>query len=265
MLPRVNVIKCNEADYLLFTTDDLISKILYKSGQWEESLLVITRVFLRGVDKPLILDIGANLGAYSIPIAKDIQNIGGKVIGFEPQRIVYYQLCGNVILNRLDNYVALNKAVGDYDGEIEIPEINYEKNDNIGAFSLDKKYREHQNIEQYMLNQKSLVPIITLDSIDLEQSPVILKIDVEGFELNVLKGGQKFLEKHNFPPILFEAWDFKWFEEGKRELLDFLKYLGYEISLNIRRAEFVAQHPKNIRHVKFNWSENGIINMVRER
>ncbi len=88
-----------------------------------------------------MLDIGANLGAYSIPLAKSMRDVGGVLMAFEPQRILYYQLCGNVVLNRLDNFIAINKAVGDYDGDIEIPEINYENNTNIGAFSLDKTYR----------------------------------------------------------------------------------------------------------------------------
>jgi len=57
---------------------------------------------------------------------------------FEPQRIIYYQLCGNIVLNRLDNFRAFNQAVGDSDGDIEMPEINYENNVNIGAFSLEK-------------------------------------------------------------------------------------------------------------------------------
>lgn len=264
MLPRVNLIKCNEADYLLFSTNDAISANLYRTGQWEEYLLTISRAFLQELSSPLILDIGANLGSYSIPIAKGIQSIGGKVIAFEPQRIVYYQLCGNVILNRLDNYVALNKAVGDFDGEIEIPEINYEENSNIGAFSFDENYRKNLNMDKYMMNTKSYVPIITLDKLKVEKPPALIKIDVEGFELNVLKGSEEFLEKNGYPPILFEAWDLDWFEEGKRKLLNFLNYLGYEISMNIRQ-EFVAQHPKNEVYIKFQISNEGGINMIKER
>ncbi len=264
MLPRVNVVKCNDADYLLFATSDAISTVLYRTGQWEEYLLTISRFFIESAKDPLVLDIGANLGAYSIPIAKYIQRNGGKVIAFEPQRIIYYQLCGNVILNRLDNYTAIHKAVGDFNGEIEIPEVNYEENSNIGAFSLDKNYREHLDMEQYMTNKLTQVPIVTLDSISVDKSPELIKIDVEGFELNILKGGEGFLEKHNYPPILFEAWDLAWFEEGKRKLLNFLTYLGYEISLNIRQ-EYVAQHPKNACRVKFNLTDSGSIDMVRER
>lgn len=262
MLPRVNIIKCNEADYMLFSTDDAISNVLYRTGQWEDYLLTISKVFLQGVKNPLVLDIGANLGAYSIPLAKSMRDVGGVVMAFEPQRIVYYQLCGNVVLNRLDNFIAINKAVGDYDGDIEIPEINYEDNTNIGAFSLDKTYRQYLNMERFMGNEHTLVPIIKLDSLNLSNSPALIKIDVEGFELNVLQGGESFLESHNYPPILFEAWDLEWFKEDKGKLLKFFDYLGYKISLNIK-SEFVVQHPNNSVSVEFIQSENGLVNMMK--
>lgn len=183
-------------------------------------------------------------------------------MAFEPQRILYYQLCGNVVLNRLDNFIAINKAVGDYDGDIEIPEINYENNTNIGAFSLDKTYREYLNMERFMENDKALVPIIRLDSLELSNSPALIKIDVEGFQLNVLQGGESFLENHSYPPILFEAWDLEWFKDDKEKLLKFFDHLGYKISLNIK-SEFVAQHPKNSVSVEFNQSENGLVNMMK--
>jgi FkbM family methyltransferase len=264
MLPRVNLIKCNEADFLLFATDDVISNVLYRTGQWEEYLLTISSALIQNIESPLILDIGANLGAYSIPIAKSIQNTGGNVIAFEPQRIVYYQLCGNVVLNRLDNLQVFNKALGDFDGEIEIPDIDYENNKNIGAFSIDKKFRTHLNNQQYMLEKSTSIPILKLDSLKVEKQPALIKIDVEGYELNVLKGGEKFLEKHLYPPILFEAWELDWFIEEKNKLLKFLSYLGYEISFNIHQ-EFVAQHPKNTSHIRFNKSDDGSITMVKER
>lgn len=249
---------------MLFSTDDAISNVLYRTGQWEDYLLKISRVFLQDIQKPLVLDIGANLGAYSIPLAKGIRNVGGTVMAFEPQRIVYYQLCGNIVLNRLDNFIAINKAVGDYDGYIEMPEINYDENINIGAFSLEKTYRESLNIERFMKDNKTSVPILKLDSLKLAQSPALIKIDVEGFELNVLKGAEYFFEEHSYPPIMFEAWDLEWFKADKEKLIKFIDYLGYEISLNIK-SEFIAQHPSNSVRVDYLHSEDGTINMIRSK
>ena len=57
--------------------------------EYYEPLFEFGHNFLK--DGDTILDIGANLGAYSIPIAKDIQSVNGQVIAFEPQRIIFYQ------------------------------------------------------------------------------------------------------------------------------------------------------------------------------
>lgn len=265
MLPRINLIDCKEARYMLFNTSDAISNVLYKSGQWEEYLLAISRVIIDGNEAPIVFDIGANLGAYSIPLAKSIQSRGGMVYGYEPQRIIYYQLCGNIILNRLDNYEALNFAIGEEVGFIDIPSIDYENNHNIGAFSLSNDFRKGLDVEKYCNYNKSIsTRMITLDSVQLSKAPALIKIDVEGYELNVLKGGTNFLEQHHYPPLMFEAWNAPWFTESKIELLSFCERIGYDISFNIG-DEYIAQHPSNAVRIDFNKASDGSITMVRSR
>ena len=242
MLPKVNCVNCGELDYLLFSTPDLISNHLRWKGKWEEHLLMISRAFYYGVESPLVLDVGANLGAYSIPVAKDVQRLNGSVIGFEPQRIIYYQLCGNIFLNSLDNYRAFNQAVGDVDGFVEVPEVDYGTNRNIGAFSLDGEYRRFNGIDASVKSKTTKVPMIRLDDLEVEKSPSLIKIDVEGFEINVLKGAKDFLSRHRFPPVLFEAWNFDWFAEGRKELMACFLELGYKV-IHLGAADYIAQHP----------------------
>jgi FkbM family methyltransferase len=264
MLPRVNLIQCDQGDYLLFATRDAISTSLYQTGKWEEHILQLSRVFLSGLDAPLVLDIGANLGAYAIPVARDILPHGGSVYAFEAQRIVYYQLCGNVFLNRLDNVHAVHQAVGNSDGFVDIPEMNYESNNNVGAFSLSKEFRDRLDVQQHVKSTTCPVPMVRLDSLVLPKSPSLLKIDVEGYEIHVLRGGANFLREHNFPPIIFEAWHTDWFKAQKQEIFDFLTSLGYSIS-TIGMMEHVAQHERNAVHVEFVKNDNGSINLIRTR
>lgn len=264
MLPRISQVECHDADYLLFSTGDVISNVLYRTGKWEEHLLDISKFLLHGVDRPLILDIGANLGAYAIPMAKHIQSVGGEVIGFEPQRIVYYQFCGNIFLNRLDNCHAIYGAVGDVMGEVEIPEIEYENNLNIGAFSLDKKYRELQGVEDSVKKVTRIVPLINLDSLEMDRPPSIIKIDAEGYELSVLKGGSEFLSRYNYPSLIFEAWNYEWFESDKMQLMSYVAQLGYEV-VNVGASDYVAQHPENSRRVDLQMGEGGVVKMARIR
>jgi FkbM family methyltransferase len=264
MLPRVNLARFDDADYLLFSTPDLITNTLLQTGTWEPNLVAITSMFCGGVDAPLVLDIGANLGAYTIPVAKALQKMSGTVVAFEPQRIVYYQLCGNICLNRIDNVFALNQAVGETEAMVEIPRIDYKNFTNIGAFSIERKYRELNGSEASMLSGGEPIRVITLDKLSLPERPAFIKLDVEGSELRVLKGGMNFLRKNLYPPVLFEAWHESWFIEEKAALLTMFRELGYGVT-PIGGYDHLAQHPKHPAEVRFNKQEDGTTTVERSR
>jgi FkbM family methyltransferase len=221
-------------------------------------------MFTGGVDAPLVLDIGANLGAYTIPVAKELQKVSGTLYAFEPQRIVYYQLCGNIFLNRLDNVFAANQAVGETEGTVEIPRIDYENFMNIGGFSIDRKYRKLNGTEAAMRSGSESVPLVTLDNLSLPERPAFIKLDAEGSEPGILKGGRHFLRNHLYPPILFEAWHESWFEEEKASLLTMFRELGYGVTA-IGGGDHLAQHPDHPAQVRFNRQEDGATTVERIR
>jgi hypothetical protein len=71
----------------------------------------------------------------------------------------------------------------------------------------------------------------------------LIKIDVEGHELEVLKGGIETIKYNKYPPIIFEAWTWKpWYQEKRTALFDYLKGHGYEITEGIN-SNNLAQHP----------------------
>ena len=244
MLPRVNLIRSEMGDYLGFA-DEFIATQLFKTGKWENHLVDVALQFVRDIESPLVIDIGANLGAFTIPVAIGLQHkIGSQVISFEPQLMVYYQLCGNVFLNRLDNVMCKNEALGLDDGVLEIPRPNYELLKNIGAFSMDEKIRQLNGSDITLPNKFDLINLRKLDSYELDRPPSFIKLDVEGFELNVIKGAVNFLEMHRFPPIAFEAWTEPWFSAEKAELISFVQGLGYQIQ-TFGGYDNYAQHPQH--------------------
>ena len=265
MLPKTTLIHCQDADYLVFDTQDAITRHLRQRGTWEPHLVFISQMFAQVADAPLILDIGANLGAYAIPLAKQIAARNGIIHAYEPQRVVYYQLCGNIFLNRLDNVFAHCMAIGERDGMIALPALDYEKTANIGGFSLAEDIRGKTNYVVVQTHTAAVeTPISRLDSLTLPKPPCLIKIDVEGLDLAVLSGGVTQLESSGFPPLLFEAWNFDWFADEKKKLFDFLQQLGYQTT-PIFADDCVAQHPKHASHFDFITDGKGAFNMKRVR
>jgi len=264
MLPRVNLIRGTTADYLLFATADVISGTIYKNGVWAEPLITISRFFYDDIAEPFVLDIGANLGAYSVPVATELAAKGGLVYAYEPQRIVYYQLCGNIFANRLDNVYAHCMAIGDQDGTVQIPSIDYQNSANIGGFSVDAEIRAHQAcVNTNNGRPEPDVPLARLDSLVLPKAPCLIKIDVEGLELQVLQGAAGTLARYGYPPLLLEAWTSDWFAPARQKLLDYIAQLGYSaFAIN---DELICQHPQHGRQVAFSTDEEGTIRFGRVR
>jgi hypothetical protein len=106
---------------------------------------------------------------------------------------------------------------------------DYATETNVGAFSLDEQTRENN----YECATKGLMEEIEVRVLD-EQSfknVRLIKIDVEGLEMEVLKGALKTIEDNNFPPIIFEAWTYKpWYQDRRKELIKFVESLGYNIT-----------------------------------
>ena len=239
MIPNCELVKVDGTQFLVFKGSDLISNHL-KKALYEDDIHQLALKML--VDKPdgQVLDIGANLGTFSIPLAKKIPAL--KFHAFEPQRIVNYQLCANVIINSLDNVYTYELALSNEDTDIELAMPDYAKETNIGAFSIDAEVRKNE-YECATVNTTDKIQLIPLDMMPFDNVKLI-KIDVEGHELEVLQGGIETIKANNYPPIIFEAWTWKpWYQEKRTTLFGYLQDHGYEITALGQNN--LAQHPKH--------------------
>lgn len=170
---------------------------------------------LKHLETPVIFDVGANIGTYTTWIAQLFPR--GKVYCFEPQRLVFQMLCGNLAINNFDNCYAYNMALGNVDSILEFEEPDYYQKEDFGTFSLieDKiKTRSEYRHTVNLLTLDSFTTHYKVDKVDF------IKIDVEGMDLDVLKGGKKTLETHR-PSIFIEHSD-----NRKSILNDIVEYLG---------------------------------------
>jgi FkbM family methyltransferase len=165
----------------------------------------------------VVIDVGACFGSWTIPALLQ----GAIVYAYEPHPLLFTELCHNVSINGLSGrFVPQNKAVWSEGGKIlELPQY-------------DLSMMRHQGDNQPVLR----VMTVTLDEalIDLLERLDWIKIDVEGAEIEVLKGARQLIEKFN-PRIIVE-----WHADrnGDPEM----KYLeGWQVK-QIDPGHYLVQH-----------------------
>lgn len=191
---------------LRYTNDMYIGDSIGLYGEYSEFEVDIFRQLVKSGD--VVIDVGANIGAFTVPLAQ-IVGEKGRVYAFEPQRVTFQVLCGNVALNNLSNVWTYNKGVGKIAGKIKINENLLGGNN--GCFNIQKCKGEYE------------VDIVTLDSLGLQRCDFI-KIDAEGMDMEVIEGAWKLIETCK-PIISVEAA----YNESGRKVVAKLYNLGYEI------------------------------------
>jgi FkbM family methyltransferase len=216
MLPRRVCKSIDNYSYICYG-NDTISNWLASRGYWENNLIKYTEKYLN--DDSIILDIGANIGTWSIPLA--IKN--RKIYSFEPYDSSYYALCGNIFLNNKESIIYPRHCAITDNTNMKTT-IHLSESINVGGCKL---------IETTNSEQKNKYTLATLDSFQFDKIDLI-KIDVEGHELNVLKSGEQTILKYK-PVILFECWDnesshWNGIANTGIELMTYIKSLGYKIN-----------------------------------
>jgi FkbM family methyltransferase len=162
------------------------------------------------LDARLFIDVGAHVGYYTLLASK----IAKEIISIEPNPFNYKLLKFNLRINKIKNVYALNIAASNYNGEsgIFIPKLK-------GKIATDES-RLDNNISKIKIKVK-------LDNLLLKirKNPDVIKIDVEGSEMQVLEGLQETLRK-GVKCLMIEVHS----EEHKAKAISFLKSLGYKIT-----------------------------------
>jgi FkbM family methyltransferase len=160
------------------------------------------------------IDVGASIGSFSVRAAI----AGMNVIAIEPHPGTYEILNLNVGANRLTNIVTKNIAIGTRIGQVELwmPERG------TGRASLFRPSGPH---DQRTEADRALVPMLNLDQLTTKLPRVdVLMIDVEGAELDVLRGSSETLRKTD--RLILEIWH----GEDERVVRDLLVRAGFHVT-----------------------------------
>ena len=199
---------CRYGKMLYNFHDQYVGRSLDIYGEYSESEVALFRLIVRPGD--VVVEVGANLGAHTIPLAQ-MTGSHGAVIAFEPQRLIYQTLCANAAINSLIHVFANCAAVGNTSGVLKVPILDPTKEVNFGGYSV----AGHDTGE--------IVPVTTLDSLGLTGCR-LLKVDVEGMELEVLQGADNVIR--TFLPALYVENDRK---DKTDALTAHIASLGYDM------------------------------------
>lgn len=203
-------------EYILFKNDCGVTDMTRRGAIYEEYVFDYIRnnIDIKG---KTIIDIGANFGFHTLEFADLVED--GQVVSFEPQKLVYYQLCGHIILNGYDNITAHNIALSNKHTTLKMENMPYHSTETINI--------GNSHLNAYCESRYNFVEVRTLDSYEFENVAVI-KIDVQGCETEVLDGAIKTIKKHK-PIIFIEVADseLQIYNYTEQDVFNRLDALGY--------------------------------------
>jgi FkbM family methyltransferase len=172
-----------------YTNLDIYVTVLNNGGCWDKAVMDCCNTLLRPGD--VFYDIGANAGVFALDFAKAVPNLD--VYAFEPQPTLARHLRLSVAENGFDRVRLFEVLLGSSEGTGSL----YITSHAVHASTIP---REHK-FEQIKVPMRTLDALIRQNEV---RPPDVIKIDVEGAELDVFKGASHLLHTYR-PSIVFEA------------------------------------------------------------
>jgi FkbM family methyltransferase len=199
--------KCRHGTMMYNVNDAFIGRSLDLYGEWcDDEVFVLGQVISPG---SVVIDVGANIGTHTVFFGNAV-GPDGLVVAFEPQRLVFQTLCGNVALNGLTNVTCFMAAAGDAPGTLMFPTLDPRQTHNFGA------------VKAAADGHGEPVDVVPIDALGLRRCALI-KVDVEGMETKVIAGARETIARCR--PALFLENDTV---ERSREVLESVEAIGYK-------------------------------------
>jgi FkbM family methyltransferase len=219
----------NYSQLIIFSFDH-IGLSINLDGRYENSELKLLEQFIKkkipNSHKHTALDIGANIGNHSVFLSKFFNH----VCSFEPNPITYdVLLLNSKYAVPRKNITTYNIGLSDKDDKLPFTIIP----SNIGASRIESKNVDRKSNNKIIyINVKKADKIASLQKENIS----LIKIDIEGHEINALKGAEKII-KSNKPAILFEQ-EAKEIRNSSSSVIEYLSGLNYSFYTIRKRFYF---------------------------
>lgn len=200
----------------------------------KEDLIVVTKheaeiidKYLRLQEGEIFVDVGAHLGRYTLIAANQLRNSAGRVVAIEAHPHNFSLLERNIALNRLTNVTALNCIAYSVKTRLKLylpdEKAGYTMHHSVVSEYLSSKYQQARLDDHYLEIDADTIDNL-LSSLGIAEVNWI-KIDVEGAELEVLKGAERVISCSKGITLIIEI-------HGQRiykQILDFISDKGFVV------------------------------------
>lgn len=214
----------NDERVPIYVSPDSQLKYVKNSRHWDQDLIWLAENYVRLGDD--IWDIGANVGVFTFAAASASRT--GSIYAFEPDTFLNELIKKSITLNGLKNIHVIPIALSDKNGFAEFNIAEQGRASNSLAIAQSRTHATDAR-------SKYIVPTLTGCNISqkLNSIPSLIKIDVEGAEILVLKGLKNLLSKHH--PTLFIELD----TDTVSSAVEMLSKFGYDTShVNLSKPKF---------------------------
>lgn len=207
---------------------ETLSRAYFSEEMHERQVIDNLPKLLRGVE--LFVDIGASLGQYTFFANQHME--GGRIVAIEPDPLRFEELERNCHewASTSDNLLtAMNCAVSDQDGRIPFYATDTSISGGLFKHEVSESVLSRSGLGRIQWHE-TMVDCFTLNTLFSDRSPDLVKIDVEGAELRVLKGATRILKegKTVFLVELHGSWADPLGQDSGDKVLKFMDSFGYQ-------------------------------------
>jgi FkbM family methyltransferase len=225
-MPQATTDRWNEFEVLVDRFDTQIKKHIFFQGYFEWAETNFVRNSLR--PGQTFVDVGANIGWHTLMAASRVGS-SGRVVAIEPAASTFLELQSNVQLNRFRNVTMHQLGLSDREGSVEI----FRNNEDDSGGNTMFRSADHVPLETVQARRgDDVLSEAGVEVIDL------LKVDVEGAEMLVLRGLERFFSEGRIKSMMLEinAPQLRSAGASPQDLLDFVHANGFSVA-DIRSPE----------------------------
>ena len=238
------VVQSTFGPMIVNSNDKYIGAEIRKTGAWQiaevQFILQLAEFLIQEHGRILVYDIGANVGQHTLALATTFKD-SIKIRAFEPQRPIFQMLCDTLALNKCQNVNCEFALVGAESGKVITVRLpDYSALNNFGGFEFVKAAIS-DNDDMQLDETEEVIPCRTVDS--YAEHVHLMKIDVEGMELEVLAGARETIAQ--MQPICYV----ETCKVGEEPIQAFFTGIGYKVFA--RNDNIVAIPNVNFSNLRF--------------